>query len=229
MKKNIQDLLSALIDATLKDLVLAKASPKESYLDFPSDKRFGDLSTNIALQLAKSTKKPPYKIAHNIVTCLKTHLEKSNLRDYIKEIKVEGAGFINFYLNDNYFYEQLKNIVTKGKRALKIDIGKKKRLLIEFVSANPTGPLSVAHARQAVVGDVLANILEFLGFSVKREYYLNDEGNQIDILGKSVELRLKELNGEKIDFLQNYYQGDYIRDIAKKAQYAIRNTLANLL
>ncbi len=218
MKNNIQDLLSALIETALKGLDLDKPSPEESHLDFPSDKRFGDLSTNIALQLAKSTKNPPYEIAHNIVACLKTDLEKSKLKDYIKEIKVEGAGFINFYLNDDYFYAQLKDIVIKGKSALKIDIGKKRRVLVEFVSANPTGPLSVAHARQAAVGDVLAGILEFLGFKVKREYYLNDEGNQIDILGKSVELRLKELNGEKIELPENYYQGDYIYDIAKQSQ-----------
>ena len=91
-------------------------------------------------------------------------------------------------------------------------------MLIEFVSANPTGPLSVAHARQAVVGDVLANILDFLGFSVEREYYLNDEGNQIDILVMSTGLRLNELNGEKVEFSENYYQGDYIYDIARKIQ-----------
>ncbi|MDP2767693.1 MAG: arginine--tRNA ligase, partial [Candidatus Methanoperedens sp.] len=89
--------------------------------------------------------------------------------------------------------------------------------LIEFVSANPTGSLSVAHARQAAVGDCLANVLSFIGFKVSREYYLNDEGNQINILGKSVQLRLKELKGESIEFPQNYYQGDYIKDIAQEA------------
>jgi arginyl-tRNA synthetase len=108
--------------------------------------------------------------------------------------------------------------VAKGQDALRYDIGKEETVLIEFVSANPTGSLSVAHARQAAVGDVLASILEFLGFKVSREYYLNDEGNQINILGDSVRLRIKELEGERIDFPQNYYQGDYIYDIARKAQ-----------
>jgi arginyl-tRNA synthetase len=129
-------------------------------------------------------------------------------------VKVEGGGFINFYLSERYFYEQLRNIITKGKDALRIDLGKGKKVLIEFVSANPTGSLSVAHARQAAVGDSLANILAFLGYKVKREYYLNDEGNQINILGESVALRLKELDGERIEFPQEYYQGDYIYDIA---------------
>jgi arginyl-tRNA synthetase len=94
--------------------------------------------------------------------------------------------------------------------------GKGKKVLVEFVSANPTGPLSVAHARQAAVGDALANILAYLGFDVKKEYYLNDEGNQINTLGKSVEMRLKELNGEKIEFPETFYQGDYIIDMARE-------------
>jgi arginyl-tRNA synthetase len=131
-------------------------------------------------------------------------------------VKVEGAGFINFYLSEKYFYAQLEDIISVGENFGRLDYGKKIKVLIEFVSANPTGPLSVAHARQAAVGDVLANILKFLGYKVKREYYLNDEGNQIDILGESIKLRLKELAGEKIEFPGNYYQGEYIYEIAKK-------------
>jgi len=218
VKKNIPDLLIQITKDSLRDLNLESTLQEDLYLDVPSDSRFGDLSTNIALRLNKLTHKSPLQTAGDLVVNIRKYLEKSSLKVYIKEIKCEGAGFINFYLNDNYFYEQLKDIITKDNRALKTGIGRKRYALIEFVSANPTGPLSVAHARQAVVGDVLANVLEFLGFRVKREYYLNDEGNQIDILGKSVELRLKELNGEKTEFPQNYYQGDYIYDIAKKSQ-----------
>ncbi|MEI6632088.1 MAG: arginine--tRNA ligase, partial [bacterium] len=125
---------------------------------------------------------------------------------------------INFYLRNEYFYGELKKILKKGKGALRLSLGNGKKVLIEFVSANPTGSLSVAHARQAAVGDVLANIMSFAGFKVKREYYLNDEGNQINILGDSVRLRLLELKGEEIEFPQNYYQGDYIYDIAKSIQ-----------
>jgi len=218
VKKNIPDLLIQITKDSLRDLNLESTLQEDLYLDVPSDSRFGDLSTNIALRLNKLTHKSPLQTAGDLVVNIRKYLEKSSLKVYIKEIKCEGTGFINFYLNDNYFYEQLKDIITKDNRVLKTDIGRKRYALIEFVSANPTGPLSVAHARQAVVGDVLANVLEFLGFRVKREYYLNDEGNQIDILGKSVELRLKELNGEKTEFPQNYYQGDYIYDIAKKSQ-----------
>jgi arginyl-tRNA synthetase len=218
MKKNIQELLVPVIKHVLRELNLDKLEPQDLFLDFPTHSRFGDLSTNIALVLSKLIKKSPSELAKEISDNIKQNLEKDPLKKYIKEVKAEGAGFINFYLNDRYFYDQLKDIITKGRASLRKDLGKPRSVLIEFVSANPTGPLSVAHARQAVVGDVLANILDFLSFEVKREYYLNDEGNQIDILGRSVELRLKELNGEEIEFPQNYYQGDYIYDIAKKAQ-----------
>jgi len=217
MKKNIQESLITTIGDSLRELKLDTIYRKGLYLDFPTDNRFGDLSTNIALQLSRLLKKSPPEIAKALVDVIEKHLEKGSLRDYVKQVKVEGAGFINFYLNEKYFYEQLRDIVRRGRKALKTDTAEARRVLVEFVSANPTGPLSVAHARQAVVGDALANILQFLGFKVKREYYLNDEGNQINILGKSLELRTRELNGEKIEFPENYYQGDYIYDIAKEA------------
>lgn len=220
MNKNIQQLLITIIGNSLRDLKLDILYKEEPYLDFPTDRRFGDLSSNIALRLAKKLEKPPFEIAASIVDAIKQNLQKTLLRNYIDRIKVEGAGFINFYFNNIYFYEQLKSIVQEGKKALREDCGRGRRVLIEFVSANPTGPLSVAHARQAAIGDTLANILDFLGFKVRREYYLNDEGNQINILGKSVELRLKELDGERIDFPENYYRGDYIYDIARKLKNA---------
>jgi arginyl-tRNA synthetase len=216
MRKNIQNLLASVIKNSLGDLNLDKSYKEDLSLGLPSDPRFGDLSTNIAMQLARATEKSPREIALNLLANIKRYLEKSPAKDYVKEVKIEGAGFINFYFHNNYFHEQLKDLISKGKDYLKINIGKSKRVLIEFVSANPTGALSVAHARQAAVGDVLANILDFLGFKVKREYYLNDEGNQINILGNSIELRLKELCGEKIEFPQEYYQGDYIYDIAQE-------------
>ncbi|MCX5703805.1 MAG: arginine--tRNA ligase [Candidatus Omnitrophica bacterium] len=216
--KNIQDSLVTSIKNSLKALKLDKIDNADIYLDLPSEVRFGDFSSNIALRLTKSIKKSPHEIAKAMVDVIKPQLAKGPLKDYLIEIKVEGAGFINFYISDKYFYEQLKDLIVRGTKALKADIGKGRRVLVEFVSANPTGPLSVAHARQAAVGDSLVNILDFLGFKVKREYYNNDEGNQINILGQSVELRLKELNGEKVEFPENYYQGDYIYDIARQVQ-----------
>lgn len=217
-KKNIQGLLIKAIRASLEDLALEESSYRDLCLDYPTDERFGDFSTNIALQLAKPLKKSPRDVAAGLVHNIKGQLKKISLEPYVREIRIEGAGFINFYLDDKYFYEQLNFIVKEKETALKINAGGGRKVLIEFVSANPTGALSVAHARQAAVGDSLARILEFLGFKVKKEYYLNDEGNQINILGQSVELRMRQLGGEKIDFPENYYQGDYIYDIAREAR-----------
>jgi len=216
MRKDIQELLIPIIKNALRDLDLQEKDKEVLCLDIPQDIRFGDLSTNIALRLSKTTAKSPYEIATALTDKIKKYLKKSILRNYIKEVRAEGAGFINFYLSNNYFYEQLHSVISKGKNFIKTNVGKGRRVLIEFVSANPTGPLSVAHARQAAAGDVLANILGCLGFCVRREYYLNDEGNQINILGKSIELRLKELSGERVEFPEDHYQGEYIYDIAKE-------------
>jgi len=218
MEKNIQGLLISAIKDVLKELKFTPGSKEELFLDLPKDNRFGELTTNIALRISSQVKIPPFEVANAIVTQIKKFLKNNHLEDYIEEVKVQNPGFINFYLKDDYFYEQLKNILLKEKGFAKSDLGKGKRVLIEFVSANPTGPLSVAHARQAAVGDVLANVLDYLGFKARREYYLNDEGNQINILGNSIALRLKELSGEKIEFPEDHYQGEYIYDVAKKAQ-----------
>jgi arginyl-tRNA synthetase len=200
---------------------------------------FGDLSLNAALKLGSLLKQPPRAVADRIVQSLRRNEGQNGLSSYVREIKVEGPGFINFYLKDEYFYGQLGEILAKKNDFGRSDAGVGKKVLIEFVSANPTGPLSVAHARQAAVGDALANILAFLGFSVQREYYLNDEGNQINILGKSIEARLAELNGEGVEFSENYYQGDYIIELARKlkekngtavdfSEYGVREILSTI-
>jgi arginyl-tRNA synthetase len=212
---NLPDSLITIIKQSLLKLGVEPALCGDLFLDIPSDNRFGDLSTNAAMKISKVMRKPPRECAEILLELLKQRFVKWEYKAYLHDMKIEGAGFINFYLEDKYFSEHARQILVGGKKYLKQKSGAKTPVLIEFVSANPTGALSVAHARQAAVGDVLANILDFLGFRVKREYYLNDEGNQIAILGKSVELRLKEINGEKIEFPENYYQGEYIYDIAK--------------
>lgn len=216
MEKDIRASLIQLINQSLGRLAWDKVSPEGLYLDFPTDARFGDLSTNVALKFSKPLKRSPAEISRAIVAHIKQDLENDPLKEYVSEVKAEGAGFINFYLADRYFYEYLQGLVSRGIKSLQDDTGKGKPVMVEFVSANPTGPLSVAHARQAAVGDALANILDFLRFKVQREYYLNDKGNQINILGRSIELRLKELRGEKIEFPDDHYQGDYICGIARE-------------
>lgn len=218
MHKDILEELIALVSRALAGLGYLQNYKEAILLDLPSDKRFGDFTTNVALKLSKQLKKSPREVANQIVESIQKEITDTDLKDLITQVKIEGAGFINFYLKEGYFYELLRKVITKGKEALKPNLGHGKKVLIEFVSANPTGSLSVAHARQAAVGDCLANVLAFIGFKASREYYLNDEGNQINILGKSVGLRLQELRGEKIEFPENYYQGDYIREIAGEAE-----------
>ena len=217
MHKDIQEELIVLVSRSLAGLGYAQDNSEPISLDLPTDNRFGDFTTNIALKLSKQLKKPPREIANQLIESLQQEINSTNLKDLITQVKVEGAGFINFYVKAGYFYEKLRKIIIQGQAALKPDLGHGKKVLIEFVSANPTGALSVAHARQAAVGDCLANVLSFIGFKVSREFYLNDEGNQINILGKSVGLRLQELKGQTIEFPENYYQGDYIKDIAQLA------------
>ncbi len=217
MKENIQEEIIRLIKESLLALTKDSNLMDGVRLDLPQDLRFGDFSTNIAMRLSKNLKMPADKIALDLIAAINASMEKSQIKDYIREVKVEGAGFINFYLSDKYLHERLKDIIKIEDEALRLNAGKGKPVLIEFVSANPTGSLSVAHARQAAVGDALSNILEFTGFKPEKEYYLNDEGNQITILGKSVEFRIRELSGEIIEFPENYYQGEYVYDIAKDA------------
>jgi arginyl-tRNA synthetase len=216
MNEAIQIRLHALLMDALSRAGINDVPAQDLVLDFPSDTRFGDLTTNIAMRLAKGLRQSPRQIADRLIACCRELLPGSPLKDDIKDIRCEGAGFLNFYLSESHFYRQLHDILVSGAAALQADVGRGKKVLVEFVSANPTGPLSVAHARQAAVGDVLANIYAFLGYEAKKEYYLNDEGNQINILGNSVRLRLAELNGEKIEYPEDHYQGEYIIDMARE-------------
>ena len=218
MKKDVQEILIHALLPLLKEIGAEELSASDIQLDLPADVQFGDLSTNIAMRLASRLKKPPFQIATKLVELLRAHSSKNGLDECIENIKVEGAGFINFYLSKVYLHNFLQGILTEGSEYLRVNLGKGEHVLVEFVSANPTGPLSVAHARQAAVGDVLANIFNFLGYNAKREYYLNDEGNQINILGNSVFLRYQELIGKAVEFPEDHYQGEYIYDIAQKVR-----------
>jgi len=215
-KDNLCEILLSLIRDYLRTLKLDKRTLSEVYLEFPSEKEYGDISVNCALKLSRILKQPPQAIASSIVSYLDERIKDIILKDYISSVKIAGGGFINFFLTDNYFRRVLKDIIAQGDDFGCSNLGRNRKVLVEFVSANPTGPLSVAHARQAAVGDALSNVLEFLGFKTKREYYLNDEGNQVELLGKSIEARLKELQGESTKFPDGGYEGEYIREIARE-------------
>jgi arginyl-tRNA synthetase len=213
---NLCESLLCLIKDYLKTLKLNNQIVSGVYLEFPSQKEYGDLSANLPLRLSKILKSPPEMIADSMVRYLDNRIKGTILKEYIASIQIAGGGFINFFLTDNYFRKVLREVLTLGDNFGSSSLGRKQKVLVEFVSANPTGTLSVAHARQAAVGDALCNILKFLGFSLKREYYLNDEGSQIDLLGKSIEARFRELRGEQYEFPEGGYEGEYIRQIARE-------------
>lgn len=187
---------------------------KSPLLEFPKEKSYGDIATSLSFKLAPLLRRPVFEISKELSSHLSEEISVSDLKTFIEKIDCVG-GFINFYFSYEYFVLFLKQIISDANYFSSQTEKNAKRVLIEFVSANPTGPLSVAHGRQAAVGDALSNILEFLGYQVVREYYLNDEGNQINILGNSIYLRLQELKGEKIDFPEDHYQGEYIITLAR--------------
>ncbi len=185
-------------------------------LEIPKEKQHGDFSTNFAMRLCKLLRKKPVELAQIIVENLEGLINKSPLKDKIEKVEIKGPGFINFHLSTQAYYEVLYDVFKRKDNYGRPKAASGQKIQIEFVSANPTGPLSVAHARQAVVGDALGNILSFLGCKVVKEYYVNDEGNQINILGKSIQLRAQEILGQTIEFPEDHYQGEYVKDIAKE-------------
>jgi arginyl-tRNA synthetase len=184
--------------------------------EVPREEKFGDLSTAIVLKLAREAKKNPRALADDLLKRLTQSLPKSSLAGRLARVSVEGPGFINFYFSTQEISQVISHIYEQREHFGKPALASKK-ILLEFVSANPTGPLTVAHGRQAALGDSLARILRFCGHRVTTEYYNNDEGVQIDTLGKSTALRVEEItSGKKIDIPENFYRGEYLVEIAKK-------------
>ncbi len=169
---------------------------------------FGDFSANIAMLLAPIEKRPPREIA----SCL---AGKISAHPLVEKCEVAGPGFINIFLKKSYWLSVLQRIISKGKDFGRSDLGQGKKVQVEFVSANPTGPLHIGHGRGAAVGDSLANILKAAGFDVTKEYYINDVGRQMEVLGRSVFLRYKELLGVKIEMPEEAYKGEYIKEAAR--------------
>ncbi|MDP4094128.1 MAG: arginine--tRNA ligase [Bacillota bacterium] len=192
-------------------------------VEIPRDKGFGDFSTNIAMQLAKSARKAPRFISDVIIKNL-------DLNDtYIEKVECAGAGFINFYLNNNWLYDTLKAIQLEGQEYGKIELGNGRKVMVEFVSANPTGPLHMGNARGGALGDCIANVLTAAGYDVTKEFYVNDAGNQIEKFGISLEARyIQLLKGEDaIQFPEDGYHGEDIINHMKEYIAAYGDKLLN--
>lgn len=212
----IENKILELLDKTISEIDKFHGVYKKDFLciETPKSIDHGELSANIAFRMAKALKTNPTETAKDIVMALNAGLDSCNLKETIESIE-EVNGFINFHLSPRALREVLLEIFSGGSNFGRTEAGKGKKVLIEFVSANPTGTLSVAHARQAAFGDSLANILSMNGYSVSREYYINDEGVQISILGKSIHARYSEILCRRYEFPAEGYKGDYIKDIAE--------------
>ncbi|MDO9584939.1 MAG: arginine--tRNA ligase, partial [Syntrophales bacterium] len=210
MKNRLAILLRDTVESCLTNGLLPEVTLPFIDVGATKDIQHGDYASNVAMILASQAKMNPRRIAEIIVSQL------SGQDHFLEKIEIAGPGFINFFIRNEMWRNLLQDVDAKGERYGESDLGKGQRVQVEFVSANPTGPLHIGHARGAVVGDVIANILEASHYSVFREYYINDAGNQMNNLGKSVLLRYRELLGEHVDFPDDCYQGDYIRDIARE-------------
>ena len=213
MKAHLTDLLFSIVKKMASDIL-----PTQIILERPKLIEHGDISCNIALILSKKLNKAPRIIAQEIVNLMPTD-------NIFKKIDIAGAGFLNFYLSQQSQYQIIANVIDKNKDYGKNTSGAKQKIQIEFVSANPTGPLHVGHGRGAAIGDCLARLHEFSGWKVTREFYYNDAGAQIDNLTKSIISRCNNINPDNPAFPKDGYRGEYISDIANA--YLQKSTVEN--
>lgn len=206
MRSQLREVLARAVEKTAKAEGLNPDELPPIVLEPPRQREFGDLSSNIAMVWARSAKRPPRSIAEAVL---------KNLEDpdgILARQEIAGPGFLNFSFAPKFFFREFGALVAG--RNLQVDLGHGEKIQVEFASVNPTGPLHVGHGRVAVIGDVLASLHQAAGFSVEREYYVNDAGNQMDNLGLSVVARYRESFGEDVAFPENGYPGEYVKEIA---------------
>ncbi len=206
MNLRMNDYLQQIIADSLQQFDLEELP--EIQTEAPKDASHGDASTNVAMMLAKPLRNNPRAIAQQIIDGLNFDEKK------ISSVEIAGPGFINFRFADDYLYDELQSILDAGSGFGRTGEHSGKKVLVEFVSANPTGPLTVGHGRNAVLGDTVARLLEWTGAEVDREYYFNDAGRQMRVLGQSVQARYLEKLDKESEFPEGGYEGEYIRDIA---------------
>ena len=208
MKKTLETLISKALTTLQANGILDNTLNPTIHVERTRDSSHGDFATNIALVLAKSAKTNPRQLAQQLIEAMPAN-------DIVSKIELAGAGFINFFIDANAQYQIISTIHQQGNQFGLSQIGSGKKVQVEFVSANPTGPLHVGHGRGAAYGSAVANLLVATGFDVHKEYYVNDAGRQMDILATSVWLRYLEACGETLVFPCNAYRGAYVRDLAQ--------------
>jgi len=209
VKAELKNMITeAVDDAREQGLVKLTAIP-EFYIQKPDQQEYGDLATSLPLMLAREAEMAPRQIAESVVRCIRRS-------DLIEKTEVAGPGFINFFLTNGWLYELLHTIQEKGEQFGETNAGNGQKVQVEFVSANPVGPVNVVNARAASIGDSIANLLKAVGYQVERESYINDAGAQVDTFARSVDARYRQLLGEDVQFPEDGYPGDYIKDLARE-------------
>jgi arginyl-tRNA synthetase len=225
LKNLIESLLRQALGAMPEELVPAAARDTVIEVENTRDPQHGDFASNLAMRLAKAARQNPRKVAESLVQMLPAN-------EAVAKVEIAGAGFINFFLTDSAYHSQVAEILAQGETYGRSQFGGNKRIQVEFVSANPTGPLHVGHGRHAAFGATLANLFDAVGYQVQREYYINDAGRQMEILAVSTWLRYLERCGERFTFPANGYRGDYIVAIAEQLfasdELALRRPAAEL-
>jgi arginyl-tRNA synthetase len=209
MKHFVRKLINSALDRAKNNGDLELSVMPEVVVEKPKEEKFGDFSTSVAMGLSKSERRKPYEVAE----ILSRHLQ--SIEENIASVKIAGPGFLNLTMKPIFFLERLVKVSEQGDQYGSSNAGQGKKVLLEFVSANPTGPLHVGHGRGAAVGDMLGRLLDKAGYDVSTEYYINDVGNQMNTLGRSTWARYLELQGKANEFPADYYQGDYIKGIAR--------------
>lgn len=209
IRSQLKKVLDACFDQGVAQGAWSAAGSGRFTVELPKHEGQGDFSTNMAMVLAGLEKTNPRQMAARIVELLQ---RESQLID---RLEIAGPGFVNIFIKPQVWRQVIPAIMEKGETFGRSDIGGKRKVMVEFVSANPTGPLSIGHGRQAILGDSIARLLEVTGHDVFREYYYNDAGRQMRVLGESTRARYLELLGLENTFPEDGYQGDYILEIAR--------------
>lgn len=218
MKQQLEQLVLAALNNLPGGLLPEPPAAGAVVVERTRDAQHGDFATNIAMRLAKAARRNPRELAQAIIAALPPN-------PFVAKTEVAGAGFINFFLATDAYARELASVHELGDRYGLSNLGRGERVMVEFVSANPTGPLHVGHGRQAAYGATLSNILSAVGFDVAREYYINDAGRQVEILAVSTWLRYLEICGEELPFPSNGYRGDYVRPLAEKLRAQVGDSM----
>ncbi len=220
MKHHLKQLLEQAVASLKQQGTLPEEIQPNIQIENTRDSSHGDFASNIAMMLTKQAKCKPRDLAQKIIEAIPDS-------DQVAKVEIAGPGFINFFMAPTAFYGVVRSVLKQGDRYGQSDIGQGKLVQVEFVSANPTGPLHVGHGRGAAYGAAVADLLEAIGYKVHREYYVNDAGRQMDILATSVYLRYLDFSGVELTFPSNAYQGDYVQDFAATLHRTYGNDLSH--